>query len=114
MTKTESAKAAAASSESTTTRIPVVALPIAEPWSAIGTAPVFNLTVGRHEFFANGVLVSNSDALRYAIQMMGGVGSPFAREPERPKIVTKPLVLTAGQGTAVSPFTNGNGNGSHA
>jgi hypothetical protein len=51
------------------------------------------------------------DAARYAIQAMGGVGSPYAREPERPKIVTKPLVLAPGQGTAVSPF---NGNGSHA
>jgi hypothetical protein len=30
--------------------------------------PVYNLTVaGRHEFFANGLLVSNCDALRYAI-----------------------------------------------
>jgi hypothetical protein len=55
-----------------------------------------------------------ADALRYAIQMMGGVGSPYLREHEPPKVVTKPLVLTAGRGTAVSPFTNGNGNGSHA
>jgi hypothetical protein len=57
-----------------------------------------------------------ADALRYALQMMGGVGSPFAREPERPKPTTKPLTLTPGVGTAVSPFAgNGHdGNGSHA
>jgi hypothetical protein len=53
-----------------------------------------------------------ADALRYALQMMGGVGSPVAREPERPKLETKPYVPTPGPGTAVSPFTNGNG--SHA
>lgn len=35
---------------------------------ATGTAPVYNLTVaGVHEYYANGVLVSNCDSLRYIV-----------------------------------------------
>ena len=35
---------------------------------ALGSEPVYNLTVeGEHEYYANGVLVSNCDAERYVV-----------------------------------------------
>ena len=44
------------------------------PYVTAGRAPVFNLTVeGEHEYYANGVLVANCDALRYLLmQLVGG------------------------------------------
>ena len=44
-----------------------------------GTADVYDLTVDEaHEFYANGILVSNSDSLRYVVQSR----TPAARKPE--------------------------------
>ena len=48
---------------------------VVQPYEAAGRAPaVFNLTVeGEHEYYANGILVSNCDALRYLLfQLVGG------------------------------------------
>jgi hypothetical protein len=46
---------------------------------AAGRADVYNLTVeGEHEFFANGVLTHNCDALRYLLMAMG------LRPPRKP------------------------------
>lgn len=45
-------------------------------------APVYNITVdGEHEFFANGVLVSNCDAARYAYAAMSHYLSKVPQEP---------------------------------
>lgn len=44
-----------------------------------GTAPVYNLTVeGPHEYYAEGVLVGNCDALRYYVM---GRPAPAKDEP---------------------------------
>ena len=118
MTSSASVPSAASRSGATVTPRQSAAPAVVGTWTASQREPVYNLTVPDcPEFFANGVLVHNcADALRYALQMMGGVGSPFVRQPERPKPTTKPLTLTPGVGTAVSPFAgNGHdGNGSHA
>jgi hypothetical protein len=46
-----------------------------------GRADVFNLTVeDQHEYFANGVLVSNCDAIRYAISSIRTAPGPAGRE----------------------------------
>lgn len=46
-----------------------------------GTADVYDITVaGEHEFFANGLLVANSDALRYVV--MSRTPTPLRPEEE--------------------------------
>jgi hypothetical protein len=54
-------------------------------------APVYNLTVAtEHEYFANGILVSNCDALRYMIVWLTGAG-----DGEEQRLVFAPEVVTS-------------------
>ncbi len=53
---------------------------------AAGAEPVYNLTVaGAHEYYANGILVHNCDALRYVV-------SSLPKEPQR-KYSEEDLIL---------------------
>lgn len=55
---------------------------------------VYNLTVeGAHEFYANGVLVHNCDALRYLLVNLGG-GATFYDSPEPARPLGAPELLT--------------------
>lgn len=55
----------------------------------VGRADVYNLTVeGEPEFFANGVLVHNCDALRYLLINMGSEPR-FHFPPDQSVVVTK-------------------------
>ena len=45
--------------------------------------PVYNITVeGEHEYFANGILVSNCDAMLYIVRAMSPVYSPEENQPK--------------------------------
>ena len=91
-TSTASAPDAAALSGSTGTSPGKPAPVSAVRRSAAGRADVYNLTVeGEPEFFANGVLVHNCDALRYLLRNLGS-GPRFYIEPEPDPDAPPPLV----------------------
>src|SRR5699024_1711664 len=75
-----------APSPSTATATPASALgpaPLAIETEYVGRLPVYNLRVeGSPEFFANGVLVHNCDALRYAVRMLRQVWLPWVQREE--------------------------------
>ncbi len=66
ITRSECASTAEASSAPISTREPALVLDRVVSVCAAGRADVYNITVAdEHEFYANGILVSNCDCLRY-------------------------------------------------
>lgn len=56
------------------------------------TTPVFNLTVsGAHEFFANGILVHNCDAMRYSARWVDAAFPKKPLKPNKPKPASNPF-----------------------
>jgi hypothetical protein len=73
MTKQESAGAAVLTFESTSTvSSSIVLVPVVAVFDTNEKAPVYNLTVEGGEYFANGILVHNCDAMRYMVMFLDG------------------------------------------
>lgn len=88
-TRIVSALDAGRRSASTGTPRPVLAHAVVASVCDVGRADVYNLTVeGEPEFFANGVLVHNCDALRYLLINMGSEPR-FHFPPDQSVVVTK-------------------------
>jgi terminase large subunit-like protein len=78
ITKSGSVRIAESGSLSTNTRAPSIARAHVLSRREVGKGMVYNLTVaGEHEYFANGVLVSNCDAERYIVGYLRGSKKKF-------------------------------------
>jgi len=87
-TKSEHAPFVASDSRSTGTAKPRHApVSVVGVWPNNDARPVYNLTVDNaHEYFANGVLVSNCDSVRYACAWLTG--------GEQTSVVYRPSTIT--------------------
>lgn len=105
MTKTARASNAASRSESTATLRRSVAVVRALQRRPAGSADVYNLQVdGEPEFFANGLLVHNCDALRYLLLNIGTGASFLLDDEDGTSTAAAATAVDPALATAASPF----------